>query len=55
MGTIHWVSVADAVDVEVRQYDRLFSVEDPDGESAAQYKDFVEFINPNSLIVIANA
>ncbi|MFN8393540.1 MAG: glutamine--tRNA ligase/YqeY domain fusion protein [Bacteroidia bacterium] len=54
-GTIHWVSVADAVDVEVRQYDRLFSVEDPDGESAAQDKDFVEFINPNSLVVIPNA
>ena len=29
--TLHWVSAAHAVDAEVRLYDRLFSVEDPDG------------------------
>ena len=31
--TLHWVSAAHAVDAEVRLYDRLFSVEDPDGAS----------------------
>ena len=28
-GTIHWISVPHSVDVEVRLYDRLFTVEDP--------------------------
>jgi glutaminyl-tRNA synthetase len=54
-GTIHWVSVADAVSAEVRLFDRLFTVEDPDGEAAAADKDFVEFINPNSLQTIPSA
>jgi glutaminyl-tRNA synthetase len=45
-GTIHWVSAAHSVDVEVRLYDRLFSVEDPGGEN------WKEFINPNSLEVL---
>lgn len=47
-GTIHWVSVADAVEAEVRLYDRLFQVEDPSSEEG----DFKDYINPNSLIVI---
>jgi glutaminyl-tRNA synthetase len=51
-GTMHWVSAADAVDVEVRLYDRLFTVEDPDGQSAAEGRDFVEYINPDSLKVL---
>ncbi len=50
-GTIHWVSAAEAVDVELRLYDRLFMVEDPDGQATSEEKDFVEFINPNSLHV----
>lgn len=51
-GTIHWVSVPQAVPVEVRQYDRLFSDPDPGG-----YKDqdFLEFLNPESLQVIETA
>jgi glutaminyl-tRNA synthetase len=46
-GTIHWVSAADAIDVEVRLYDRLFSVAEPDSSG-----DFKSFINPNSLEVV---
>jgi glutaminyl-tRNA synthetase len=44
--TIHWVSAAQAVDAEVRLYDRLFTVEDPGGEN------WVGFINPRSLEVL---
>jgi glutaminyl-tRNA synthetase len=51
-GVIHWVSVAQAVEAEVRLYDRLFTDEDPDGH---EDKDFKEFINPHSLTVIPNA
>jgi glutaminyl-tRNA synthetase len=46
-GTIHWVSAAHAVDAEVRLYDRLFTVPEPDADG-----DFKSFINPNSLEVI---
>ncbi len=45
-GTLHWVSVKHAVKAEVRAYDRLFLDEAPDGHKD---KDFMEFINPNSL------
>jgi glutaminyl-tRNA synthetase len=48
--TLHWVSAAHAVPVEVRLYDRLFSVEDP--ERADDGKTFVDFLNPNSLEVL---
>ncbi len=51
-GTIHWVSAQHAVDVEVRMYDRLFMVEDPDGEASAEDRDFIEFLNPDSLHVL---
>jgi glutaminyl-tRNA synthetase len=47
-GTIHWVSAAHAIDAEVRLYDRLFTVEEPDGEG----RDFKQFLNPNSLEVL---
>jgi glutaminyl-tRNA synthetase len=46
-GTIHWVSAAHAVDAEVRLYDRLFTVPEPDADG-----NFKSFINPNSLEVI---
>src|SRR5436305_7012178 len=46
-GTIHWVSAARAIDAEVRLYDRLFSVPEPDASG-----DFKSFINPNSLEVV---
>jgi len=51
-GTIHWVSVKEAVDCEVRLYDRLLTVEDPASEKDKDYKDL---INPNSLEVVPNA
>jgi glutaminyl-tRNA synthetase len=44
-GTLHWVNAVDAVEIEVREYDRLFRVEDP---SAEEY-DFKEYLNPESL------
>ena len=47
-GTIHWVSEAQAVDAEVRLYDRLFMVEDPSREDG----DFKEYLNSESLQVI---
>ncbi len=49
-GTLHWVSVAHAVPVEVRLYDRLFAVETP--ENVEEGHDFKENINPASLRVI---
>ena len=48
-GTLHWVSIQHAVKAEVREYDRLFSDEAPDSH---QDKDFMDFINPNSLKTI---
>ncbi|MBU2974922.1 glutamine--tRNA ligase/YqeY domain fusion protein [Zobellia sp. B3R18] len=48
-GTLHWVSVDHALQAEVRLYDRLFTDESPDTHKD---KDFMEFINPDSLKVI---
>ncbi|MEN8769057.1 MAG: glutamine--tRNA ligase/YqeY domain fusion protein [Candidatus Arcticimaribacter sp.] len=45
-GTIHWVSVAHAVEATVHNYDRLFSDESPDQHKEAS---FLDFINPSSL------
>jgi glutaminyl-tRNA synthetase len=46
---IHWVSAAHGVAAEVRLYDRLFTVEDPDAAEGG----FVSVINPDSLRTIA--
>lgn len=51
-GTLHWVSAKYAVDAEVRQYDRLFAVENPAAETE---RDFRELLNPESLTVLHNA
>ena len=51
-GTIHWVSAKNAIDCEVRLYDRLLTVEDPASEKDKDYKDL---INPKSLEIISNA
>ncbi|HOE03624.1 MAG TPA: glutamine--tRNA ligase/YqeY domain fusion protein [Bacteroidales bacterium] len=48
--TIHWVSAAHARDIEVRLYDRLFSVPNPD--DVPEGGDFKDFLNPDSLTVI---
>ncbi len=50
-GTIHWVNQEDAVDVEIRLYDRLFKVEDPSSEEG----DFKDYINEHSLEIIPQA
>jgi glutaminyl-tRNA synthetase len=47
-GTIHWVSVAHAADVEVRLYDKLFTEAQPE-EAAGEDGDFRQFVNPASL------
>ncbi len=47
-GTIHWVSTADAIDVDVRLYDRLFVSENPADEKEGDFRDQ---LNPESLIV----
>ena len=46
-GTIHWVSAAQAIDAEVRLYDRLFTVPEPDAAG-----DFKAHLNPTSLEVL---
>jgi glutaminyl-tRNA synthetase len=46
-GTIHWVSAPQAIDAEVRHYDRLFTAPEPDAGG-----DFKSFISPNSLEVV---
>jgi glutaminyl-tRNA synthetase len=53
-GTIHWVNAADAVPIEVRLYDYLFSVERP-METRADGGDFTDNLNPNSLEIITKA
>jgi len=45
-GTLHWVSAQDALDVEVRIYDRLFDVEEPES---------LDQLNPRSLVVLPHA
>ena len=50
-GTIHWVSAAQAITAEVRLYDRLFSVPDPEGDG----REWRTLINPTALEVIPNA
>ena len=47
-GTIHWVSAAHALETDVRLYDRLFTVAEPDAEG-----DFKKRINPHSLETVA--
>ncbi len=49
-GTIHWVSVSENVPLELRQYDKLFTVENPD--AASDGKTFLDFLNPDSLKVV---
>lgn len=50
-GTIHWVSCNDAIDAEVRLYDRLFMVENPSEQADT---DFRSLLNPDSLKILNN-
>ena len=52
-GTIHWVSASHAFEAQVRLYDRLFTVEDPNKEDDA--KTYLDHLNAESLEVIADA
>lgn len=52
-GVIHWVSAEFSFDAQVREYDRLFTVEQPD--SNKQEGDFLEYLNTNSCIVHESA
>ncbi len=47
-GTIHWVDAKTALDAEVRLYDNLFTVANPEGGDG----DFIDYVNPNSLEVL---
>ena len=48
-GTLHWVSAQYNQEIEVRLYDRLFTVENPAEEKE---KDFRELLNPESLVIV---
>jgi glutaminyl-tRNA synthetase len=50
-GTLHWVSAEHSIPCEVRLYDRLFTVPDPDDED----EDFKTYLNDDSLAVLAGA
>ena len=65
--TLHWVSANHAVDAEVRLFDRLFSVPDPEASTGSatgeqvvetvettEPKTFIDNLNPNSLQVLKN-
>jgi glutaminyl-tRNA synthetase len=52
-GTVHWVSATHALRAEVRIYDRLFRVPDPD--DAPEGKDFIANLNPDSLLRLPDA
>jgi glutaminyl-tRNA synthetase len=49
-GTLHWVHATRSVPIQVRNYDRLFTVEQPDAEG-----DFVQYLNPGSLTIAKGA
>jgi glutaminyl-tRNA synthetase len=50
-GTIHWVAAAHSLTCEVRLYDRLFAVPDPEAEDV----EFTTLLNPESLVVVPDA
>jgi glutaminyl-tRNA synthetase len=52
-GTIHWVSAPHALSCELRLYDKLFSVPNPD--DLPEGKDFTDVLEPNSLVVVKGA
>jgi len=52
-GTIHWVSATEGLDCEVRLYDRLFTVAEPD--NVGEGGDFTDHLNPKSLVRVTGA
>lgn len=51
-GTIHWVAAVRAIDCELRLYDRLFAVPDPEADDET---DFLKHVNPASLVTLRGA
>jgi glutaminyl-tRNA synthetase len=51
-GTLHWVCAEDAIPVELRLYDRLFTLADM--SNMEEGKTYQDYLNPNSLIVKQN-
>lgn len=51
-GTLHWVDAHQNIEAQIRVYDRLFTIPDPDGDKEA---DFKTFLNPDSLSIIEKA
>lgn len=47
-GTIHWVNAKDCAEAEIRLYDNLFTVPDPESGD----RNFIDFINPESLVTL---
>jgi len=55
-GTLHWVSAEHSFEVEIRLYDRLFLLANPEeSKDNKEGKDYKEFINPNSLEVFKSS
>jgi glutaminyl-tRNA synthetase len=52
-GTLHWVSAAHSLDAEVRLYETLLTIADPN--EVAEDKDYSDYINPNSLEVLTGS
>jgi glutaminyl-tRNA synthetase len=52
-GTLHWVSAAHAIKAEVRLYDHLFSIADP--EVVEEGADFISNLNPDSLVTLTDS
>jgi glutaminyl-tRNA synthetase len=52
-GTIHWVSASRSLDCELRLYDRLFTIPDPD--DVPEGTDFLSALNPQSLVTVHGA
>jgi glutaminyl-tRNA synthetase len=50
-GTLHWVSLKTGISLEIREYDRLFRVENPTDEDG----DFKDYLNPGSLKIVTTA
>lgn len=48
-GTLHWVSAKHAMPIEVRIYNHLFTVDQPDAQKDS---DFLDFVNPESLVKV---
>jgi glutaminyl-tRNA synthetase len=50
-GTLHWVSAKTAISIQIREYDRLFSAENP----ASEEGEIMDYLNPDSLKIIDSA